>query len=119
MRLSRTERLAIGEYLTTLTSSVPEVEKVILFGSKARGSGRPLSRRDTDLAVILTSRRSSKLRISVVEPTFGPIAKFGVDLSPVLISSSAFRKPSPFISRLKEEGIELWNRRKGSLLPAA
>ena len=117
MRLTRRERKALREYVSALAERIPNrLESVVLFGSKARGRGR--STRDTDVAVVVKGGRTPRLRMLVTEPTFEPIARFGVDLSPLLISSSAFRKGSPLIQRIKREGIPVWSRGR-NLLPAA
>ena len=115
--LTRLERVALEEYVEALVETLPgEIKAVVLFGSKARGVRRP--GRDTDVAIILRGEKRPSLRYAVADAAFGPIVRYRVDISPVLISSSSFREKSPLNQRIKEEGIPLWNGKRNLLASA-
>ena len=117
LSISERERRALRGYVANLLKALPgRVERVILFGSKSRGEGGRTS--DTDVAVVVSGRKSPSLRFAIAESAFGPIADFGVDISPLLISSIAFRSNAPLIKNIKKEGIEIWNPRKNTLAAA-
>ena len=117
LSLKKNERRALREYLSNLAESLPgRIERVILFGSKARGEGRDSS--DTDVLIVISGSKSPAMRLAVADSAFEPIARFAVDISPLVISSAAFRGTSPLVSRIKKEGIEIWTPGK-NLLAAA
>ena len=117
LKLTLRERSALREYIAALVGTLPnEVETVILFGSKARGDSHQES--DADVAVVLRGGKTPRLRYLAVSPSVPAIVKYGVDISPIVISGPAFHGGSPFVERIKKEGIELWSPGKNRLTAA-
>jgi len=93
----------------------PEIQKVILFGSMARGDAVPGS--DVDLLVVLSESRSSFLeRISRYKPTGIPV---GVDVFPYTKEEVAqmVKEGNRFISQAFSEGVLIFQRGSSSTEP--
>ena len=115
--LTRRERSALEEYVETLVETLPrDIKAIVLFGSKAKGGRRAGS--DTDVAILLRGETRPSLRYAIAEAAFGPIRRYRVDLSPVLVPLSSVCEGSPFSRRIKEEGIPLWNGKRNLLASA-
>ena len=83
VELPEKERNSIREASRALKSELP-VTRVILFGSKARGTGEPDS--DIDLLVLTSCPVSSKLRAAVSGRLAGFNLRNDVSLASVVVS---------------------------------
>ena len=95
-----------------------QIERLVLFGSKARGDDRP----DSDLDLLIVLRGGQKPSAEgfyslgatdpvwreIVGSTFDFLLEYGVLVSPTVLSKEEYRIWSPFTARIKQEGIELW-----------
>lgn len=112
--LTRQERLALKAYQDYLLAKFPdEVERIVLFGSKARGDSAPDS--DLDVLVIV---RSDDPAFSIGEARWKEIIagtneialKYGLDVSVTVRSHSQSQRWTPLLAHIHQEGIELWRR---------
>jgi predicted nucleotidyltransferase len=91
-----------------LVSERPEVRRVLLFGSLARGDDGPRS--DADIVVIVSRSRHRRIfdRTHVFRPYFTP-ARIPVDVLAYTEAEIARMRDdeNPFIRRVLSEGVEL------------
>jgi uncharacterized protein len=82
------------------------IERVVLFGSRARGQARPDS--DYDVAVFLRSLpdrwaeldRLADLRVRFIDDT-------GAFFEAMPYPASAYQDPTPLMNEIRREGLEL------------
>jgi predicted nucleotidyltransferase len=103
-------RKALGEALERIVSSLkasPEVERVILFGSYARGKAD--LRTDLDLIVVMTSPRPFLERTAEL---YGRL-QTGIDLDLLVYTPEEWEKQreTPFIRRALLTGKVLYEKR--------
>lgn len=81
MKLSREEQAWLNAYRQTLTEQFPNlVEEIIIFGSKARGTGTA----DSDLDLLVVIREGDwRLKDAVAQP--GDRLAVGTDVVPSII----------------------------------
>jgi predicted nucleotidyltransferase len=107
--LTKKEATAIAEYERLLLARFPRrISRMMLFGSKARGTSNRNS--DVDILVVLT-RNGKKATREIVGLTFEPIAKYMVDISPIVVEEKFFKDWSPLLEHIKKDGIVLWARK--------
>jgi predicted nucleotidyltransferase len=83
-----------------------QIERIVLFGSRARGDAQPDS--DYDLAVFLTSLpdrwaeldRLAALRVRLLDET-------GAFLDAIPYSADAHQDRSPLMAEIRRDGLEL------------
>src|SRR3989338_304338 len=108
--ITKKEAQAIAEYETLLLEKFPgRVKKLILFGSKARGDSNPNS--DLDLLIVL-SKNGKQVTKEIVMLTHQPIAKFMVDISPIVVEEKFFKNWSPLLEHINRDGIVIWTNRQ-------
>ena len=108
--LSKKELLAITEYKELLREELPgRIKRIILFGSKARG--RSSRNSDIDLLVVL-KKNGKRISRQITGLTHGPIAKYMVDISPIVVEDKFFHNWSPLLAHIKEDGIPVWINNK-------
>ncbi len=108
--ITKKETRAIAEYRELLLKEFPNrISKLILFGSKARGDSGIDS--DLDLLIVLTKngRQATK---EIVMLTHQPIAKFMVDISPIVVEEKFFKSWSPLLEHINKDGIVLWTNKQ-------
>ena len=121
MVLDENERQALSEYKDFLLRRFPQqVERLILFGSKARGDSVASS--DTDVLVVLRKRTDPTKEgfypfgsadptwREIVGTTFDLLMKYNVNISPTVMGINEYEKHSPLMAHIKKEGVELWRR---------
>jgi len=98
----------IFQEIRTLKRQLLPNEKVILFGSQARGDARPDS--DWDLLILLNKRK----KIFEDEDIYGyPFAEMGLKYKTYIsvkiytVNDWRKRKFTPFYKNVKQEGIEI------------
>ena len=108
--LTKRENLAVEEFKDSLINEFPSrIKKIMLFGSKARGTASRAS--DIDLLVVVT-KDGKKLEREIAILTHHPIAKYMVDISPLMVDEKFFKVWSPLLEHIKNEGIVLWTNKK-------
>lgn len=108
--LTNKEKKAILEYEKLLFKAFPEkINRIILFGSKARGDSNLSS--DIDLLIVLAKNGKATSR-KIAELTHEPIAKFMVDISPIAVEETFFKTWSPLLEHIRKEGTTLWIKQK-------
>lgn len=114
---------ALQKYQIALQTYCPDqVERLILFGSQARGEAG--SESDIDVLVVVnweTERLPGGFYATpfddtrwqqIVDLAYDISVDYEVYISPLVISKQQFQKWSPLVERIKEEGIELWKKNK-------
>ena len=108
--ITNNEARAIAEYEKLLLKEFPDrLSRLILFGSKARGDSNPDS--DLDLLVVLNKNGKETSR-EIVMLTHQPIARFMVDISPIVVEEKFFKNWSPLLEHIEKDGVTLWTRRR-------
>src|SRR5262249_26165173 len=82
------------------------LERVVLYGSRARGDAGPDS--DYDVAVFLrdlTDRWGGARRLSVIETDI--LAATGAFVHSIPYPAGAYREPTPLMHEIRREGIDL------------
>ena len=121
MVLNENEQRALSEYKDFLLRRFSQqVERLILFGSKARGDF--VADSDIDVLVILQKRAEPSREgfypfgsadptwREIVGTTFDLLMKYNVNISPTVIGMNEYEERSPLMTHIKKEGIELWKR---------
>ena len=108
VKLARNERYSILEAARVLKSDLP-VTRVILFGSRARGTGDPDS--DIDLLVLTSCPVSSKLRAAISDRLADVNLQNDVLLTSVVVSeqewSSGLIRHMLIHSEVERDGCEI------------
>jgi predicted nucleotidyltransferase len=113
MRPSPTEKLIFAKLIAGLP---PEAEALVLFGSRARGQATEFS--DLDIAVVFCGDTPYGVRDrDVFELGFETQDEFGdsefasrIQLLPIYQGDRA----KPIWRSIRDEGIELWNRKSSA-----
>ena len=121
MVLNENEQRALSEYKDFLLRRFSQqVERLILFGSKARGDS--VADSDIDVLVILQKRAEPSREgfypfgsadptwREIVGTTFDLLMKYNVNISPTVIGINEYEEHSPLMTHVKKEGVELWKR---------
>ncbi|MBU0573884.1 MAG: nucleotidyltransferase domain-containing protein [Candidatus Margulisbacteria bacterium] len=89
------------------------IDKILFFGSRARGLGRP----DSDYDVLLVvSQKKNELIDAFYDVVTEFLQKYGVDISLKIYTVNEYNKkiglPMPFFINIKKYGVEIWNKAK-------
>lgn len=119
--LTEIEQRALSEYRDLLLRRFPrQIERLVLFGSKARGDSTTDS--DIDVLVLLRKRGepsaegfyplglADPIWREIVGTTFDLLMKYDVEISPTVMGMSEYEERSSLVSHIRKEGIELWRR---------
>lgn len=113
LKLAQDAEINALEKVAESLSAFPEVERVIFFGSRARGDFDGSS--DIDLLIVVTDIRIKNSVISILHDIE---LEYDVPISPVIFTSREYginkKLKSSFIENLEREGIVLYDyNRKG------
>jgi len=116
-----TPQQAINKYCEVLQNRcADQIERLILFGSQARGDAAEES--DIDVLVVVnweTERLPGGFYAApfsdtrwqeIMDIAADTCVDYGVYISPLVISARRFRTWSPLLERVKKEGVELWRK---------
>lgn len=121
----------LDEYKDLLLAELPgQIERIILFGSYARGDARPES--DVDVMVIVnwpqtrlpngfypTYYNDSRWR-TIVDLATDIMLQYGVVVSPKVFSSERFEDGGePLAKEVKKEGVDLWQKNQMISTPSS
>ena len=111
----------LARYRDALLDRFPDqLQRLILFGSQARGNATAES--DIDVLVVVNwegerlpgdfyaAPFSDPRWQAIVDAASDISLEYGVYIAPHVISERRFHEWSPLVSRVKEEGIEIWRR---------
>lgn len=101
-------RQALDSYVAALVAEHPEIERVVLFGSMARGGTVPGS--DVDLVLVLSGSDQQFLdRVPLYTPDRFPV---GIDVFPYTQAEirSMLSEGNFFVRRALGEGVTLFER---------
>jgi len=106
MKTAEKEKIALKEYTYQLHNLYPEnIEKIILFGSRARGDTQENS--DIDILVIVKNG-DKEVKNKITDLSFDIILKYGVDIEPVIFDSEEWARlteiPTSFAYSVLNEG---------------
>ena len=109
LSLNEKDSLALKEFQQRLIKLLGgDLHKLALFGSKAEG--RATSESDIDVLVLINDK-AGFLRPSIFDEAFEVNLKYGVYISPRIISLNIYNHPvwriTPFIKKLQEQGVVL------------
>ena len=95
----------IKKFVKALKQAGIPVDRVILYGSYAKGKTRP----DSDIDVAVISKNFGQDRVEEGMTLFRIAGKIDPRLEPIPISSESYQKDTwvPLIYEIKEKGIEL------------
>src|SRR4030042_1202619 len=95
----------VRKFIKALKQEGIPVDRVILYGSYAKGKVGP----DSDIDVAVISRNFGKDRVEEGMTLFRIAGKIDPRLEPIPISSESYQKDTwvPLIYEIKEKGIEL------------
>ena len=96
---------SIKRFIKALTQEGITVDRVVLYGSYARGKTRP----DSDIDVAVISKDFGKDRVEEGMTLFRIAGRIDPRLEPIPISSDSYANDTwvPLIYEIKEKGIEL------------
>lgn len=112
--LTRQERVALKAYQEYLLNKFPdEIERIVLFGSKARGDSTAAS--DLDVLVVVRSEDADFISVEerwreVTTGAYGIGFQYGLDISVIVRSHRQLQAWTPLLAQIRQEGIELWQR---------
>ena len=93
-------------------AQVYEMDHVMLFGSRARGTHRPSS--DADVAVLLTGEpaRFLPVKLALSDIAFDVLMETGIDISPLPIWHQEWAHPDAYVNpallrNIAREGVRL------------
>lgn len=111
----------LDQYRQALLANFPDqVQRLILFGSQARGEATAES--DIDVVVVVDWEEeqlaggryaapfSDPRWRRIVELAYDLSLEYGVVLSPIVMSERRLAQWSPLSEQVKRDGVELWKR---------
>lgn len=109
--LTRGERLAIEGYKNFLLKQLPnQVERLVLYGSKARGD----STTESDVDVLVVIHGDPQLKYKIESPDFDLLMKYGAMLQPLWMNVEQTKHWTPLLDKIWKDGVVLWQRRGAS-----
>ncbi|MBM4402683.1 MAG: nucleotidyltransferase domain-containing protein [Candidatus Cloacimonetes bacterium] len=131
MKLTKKEQKALDEFTQKLTSKYADrIDRIVLYGSRARGDARPDS--DIDLLIVVKDKQPRVIdnwgleRVTDWEVEWEkgyPVEQltrdlssqaffdYGIDFSPHIVDTERYYDHwNPFLASVRNEGRDLWKR---------
>lgn len=114
MTILQDDKKVIEEFkINLLAEHEKDLDRIIFFGSRARGLGKPDS--DYDLLLVV-NKKDNVLVDKIYDKSTDLSLKYGIDLSLKIYTAEDFKKksqlPMPFFLNIKKTGVQIWNRQK-------
>lgn len=112
---------AIENYIKLLKSRYAgKIVKAVLFGSAARGEAGRES--DADILIVVADSET-KLKDEISMAAYEVMLENDVVLSPLVMDQTTFdwyrTNGDPFYRNIRNDGVEIWTKKTGSLLRSA
>lgn len=131
MKLTKKEQKALQEFTQKLTSKYADrIDRIVLYGSKARGDAQSDS--DVDLLIVVQDKQPRVIddwgleRITDWEVDWKggyPVKNliqnlsskvfndYGLDFSPHIVDAERYyNRWSPFLANVRKEGVDIWKK---------
>lgn len=112
----------MNAYKNYLLRELPgKIERIILYGSKARGDGKPDS--DLDLLIVLTAGTpydegwGHPLWRTATDGAYDVLIEREVDMSPLVATQEELKKWKPMWDAIQREGVEIWRQPNAAASP--
>ena len=114
MEIRQEDKKIVAEFKDALLAkSESDLDKIIFFGSRAVGLGKPES--DYDLLLVV-NKKDAGLVDKIYEISTDFSLKHEIDVSLKIYQVDDYRKkiemPLPFFLNIKKNGVEIWNKPK-------
>lgn len=107
--LNYNEQLILEGIIQKITPMYPMINKIVFYGSKARGDFTEES--DIDIIFITDYALPRSLKFEIYDAIYEFEVEYDVIISVVFVSKEVFEaKITPFIRQVHREGITLWSR---------
>jgi uncharacterized protein len=112
--IQQADKKLIDEFTVELLAKIErDLDKIIFFGSRARGLGKPDS--DYDLMLVV-NKKDPGLTDKIYEVSTDFCLKNNIDVSLKIYTVEDFQKRTemsmPFFANIKKTGLEIWNKPK-------
>ncbi len=108
LRLAKEAEIRALEEITASLANVPQIEKIVAFGSRARGDFRGSS--DLDVLLVLSDIRVKNRVIGILHDIE---LEYDVPISPVIFTKREYeinlKMKNKFIANVEKEGIVLYD----------
>lgn len=103
------EQKALESIILRVASTFPVISRIMLYGSKARGDFAEES--DIDLLFVTDYILPRAVKFEISDAIYEAEVESDVVVSAIFVNARDFQtKKSPFLERVRREGIVLWSR---------
>jgi len=107
--LNYNEQIGLKGIIKDLTERYTSIKKILLYGSKAKGGF--LDDSDIDLLFITDTEIPRQVKNQISDIIYNYELANNIVVSAIYVSESDFiNKISPFLIRVRKEGIIIWSR---------
>jgi len=107
--LSYSEQQALEGIIQRIPQMYPMINKILLYGSKAKGDF--LEDSDVDILFITDYAMPRRLKSEIYDAVYKLEVEYSVVISAIFVSEEGFKaKPTAFIRQVQREGVILWLR---------
>ena len=96
-------KIILSEFIRNIQDSCEGVERIILFGSQAKGTASAHS--DIDIAVIFRSNLKQELLLTKIVKKIKE--QFGMEIQVHSFTSEGFNSRNKLVEEIKRDGIDL------------
>lgn len=107
--LNYNEQQVMKDIVQRIPAMYPMINKIVFYGSKARGDF--IEESDIDILFITDYALPRSLKFEIYDAIYELEVEYDVVISVVFVSKEVFGvKTTPFIRQVHREGITLWSR---------